>query len=159
MINTMTAPFIYGNMSERIDDLEINGFKIIQDTALFCYGMDAVLLSAFANASKKNKCLDLCTGNGIVPLLMYAKGKGVDWTGVELQKPCADLAQRNMELNNVSGHIEIVEGNLCDIPNGKLYISKRDNHIICDPDSAESLNDKFDFKDKFDVVTCNPPYM
>ena len=83
LINTMTASFIYGNMSERIDDLEINGFKIIQDTALFCYGMDAVLLSAFANASKKNKCLDLCTGNGIVPLLMYAKGKGVDWTGVE----------------------------------------------------------------------------
>ena len=101
----------------------------------------------------------LCTGNGIVPLLMYAKGKGVDWTGVELQKPCADLAKRNMELNNVSGHIEIVEGNLCDIPKGKLYISKRDNHIICDPDSAESLNDKSDFKDKFDVVTCNPPYM
>ena len=57
LINTMTASFIYGNMSERIDDLEINGFKIIQDTALFCYGMDAVLLSAFANASKKNKCL------------------------------------------------------------------------------------------------------
>ncbi len=159
LINTMTAPFIYGNMSERIDDLEINGFKIIQDTALFCYGMDAVLLSAFANASKKNKCLDLCTGNGIVPLLMYAKGKGVDWTGVELQKPCADLAKRNMELNNVSEHIEIVEGNLCDIPKGKLYISKRDNHIICDPDSAKSLNDKSDFKDKFDVVTCNPPYM
>ena len=46
LINTMTASFIYGNMSERIDDLEINGFKIIQDTALFCYGMDAVLLSA-----------------------------------------------------------------------------------------------------------------
>ena len=51
------------------------------------------------------------------------------------------------------------EGNLCDIPKGKLYISKRDNHIICDPDSAESLNEKSDFKDKFDVVTCNPPYM
>lgn len=145
-----------GNMSERTDDLEIGGFKIIQDTALFCYGIDAVLLSAFADASKKDKCLDLCTGNGVVPLLMYAKGKGTDWTGVELQKRCSDLAKRNVELNNVSGHIEITEGNLCDIPKGKLHISKRENRIIERSDNSEP---SCSLKDAFDVVTCNPPYM
>ena len=33
---------------ERIDELHRNGYRIIQNERLFCFGMDAVLLSGFA---------------------------------------------------------------------------------------------------------------
>ena len=49
---------------ERIDDLGINGYQIIQKEQGFCFGMDAVLLSSFAKAQKNEQVLDLGTGNG-----------------------------------------------------------------------------------------------
>ena len=60
---------------ERIDDLQCKGYRIVQDTEAFCYGIDAVLLAAFAKGAVKkgNAVLDLCSGNGIVPLLLAAK--------------------------------------------------------------------------------------
>ena len=39
--------------NERIDDLEINGYKIIQDQSGFCFGIDSVLISDFAKKIKK----------------------------------------------------------------------------------------------------------
>ena len=62
---------------ERIDDLQRNGLKIIQDTGRFCFGMDAVLLSGFAKAKPGENVLDMCTGTGIIPLLMSAKRKRI----------------------------------------------------------------------------------
>ena len=56
--------------NERIDDLQCNGYRLIQNTACFCFGMDAVLLSSYAQAGKNDKVLDLCTGNGVIPILM-----------------------------------------------------------------------------------------
>ena len=61
------------NEGERVDDLERCGFKIIQNTGMFCFGMDAVLLSGYAYAKRGEKVLDLCTGNGIIPILLAAK--------------------------------------------------------------------------------------
>ena len=58
---------------ERIDDLERCGYKIIQNTKKFCFGIDAVLLSGFAKANKGDKVVDLGTGTGILPILMEAK--------------------------------------------------------------------------------------
>ena len=54
---------------ERIDDLERNGYKIIQDRKRFCFGMDAVLLSGFAQVKENEKVLDMGTGTGIIPIL------------------------------------------------------------------------------------------
>ena len=59
--------------NERIDDLERNGYRIIQDTHRFCFGMDAVLLSGFARVKNEAKVLDLGTGTGIIPILLEAK--------------------------------------------------------------------------------------
>ena len=59
--------------NERIDDLQRNGYGIIQDPNRFCFGMDAVLLSTFAKAKKTDNVLDLGTGTGIIPILMEAK--------------------------------------------------------------------------------------
>lgn len=119
---------------ERVDDLERNGYHIIQNPDKFCFGMDAVLLSGFARAGKDSKVLDLGTGNGIILLLLEAKTQAAHLTGLEIQEDCADMARRSILLNGLEDKIEIVTGDIKE---------------------AESFFDAA----SFDVITCNPPYM
>lgn len=120
--------------NERIDDLQRNGYRIIQDPGRFCFGMDAVLLSGFAKANEGDNVLDLCTGTGIIPILMEAKTKAKKFTALEIQEDSADMARRSVLLNNLEEKIDIVTG---------------------DVKEADTL-----FKAaSFDVITCNPPYM
>ena len=120
--------------NERIDDLQRNGYQIIQDSKRFCFGMDAVLLSGFARAKEGDMVLDMCTGTGIIPILMEAKTKARHFTGLEIQEDSADMARRSVLLNNLEEKIDIVTG---------------------DVKEADTL-----FKAaSFDVITCNPPYM
>lgn len=120
--------------NERIDDLQRNHYKIIQNPNCFCFGMDAVLLSGFAAAAEGDQVLDLGTGTGIIPLLMEAKTKAAHLTGLEIQKDSADMAARSVRLNGLEEKIDIVEGDIKE---------------------AVSLFGAA----SFDVVTCNPPYM
>ena len=120
--------------NERIDDLERNGYHIIQDTKRFCFGMDAVLLSGFARVKEGARVLDLGTGTGIIPILLEAKTKAEHLTGLEIQKDSADMARRSVLLNGLGDKIEIVTGDIKEA--GSLF------------DAAS-----------FDVITCNPPYM
>ncbi|MDY2699645.1 MAG: tRNA1(Val) (adenine(37)-N6)-methyltransferase [Lachnospiraceae bacterium] len=120
--------------NERIDDLQRNHYRIIQDPDRFCFGMDAVLLSGFARAKEGDRVLDLGTGTGIIPLLMEAKTKASHLTGLEIQPDSADMAARSVKLNGLEKKIEIVTGDIKE---------------------AESLFGAA----SFDVVTCNPPYM
>ena len=84
--------------NERIDDLQINNLKIIQNKNWFCFGIDSVLLSGFASEIKKNsKILDLGAGTGILELLLSAKVEGAKIVGAEVQKEVADLAKRNIK--------------------------------------------------------------
>lgn len=119
---------------ERIDDLQRNGYRIIQHPEKFCFGMDAVLLSGFAAARRGERVLDLCTGTGIVPILMEAKTEAAHLTGLEIQEESADMAQRSVRLNGLEEKIDIVTG---DVRKADSYFSSA----------------------FFDVVTCNPPYM
>ena len=122
------------NEGERIDDLERCGFKIIQNTRMFCFGMDAVLLSGFAYAKRGDRILDLCTGNGIIPILLAAKTEAERIVGIEIQKDAADLAKRSISANDLTDRVNI----LCaDIKDAGEYFQAG----------------------AFDVVTCNPPYM
>ncbi len=120
--------------NERIDDLERNGYRIIQDTRRFCFGMDAVLLSGFAKVRDGAKVLDLGTGTGIIPILLEAKTGAAHLTGLEIQKDSADMARRSVLLNGLEEKISIVSGDIKEA--GSLF------------DAAS-----------FDVITCNPPYM
>ena len=78
---------------ERIDELQRNGYCIIQNPKRFCFGMDAVLLSGFAKVKSGEQVLDLGTGTGILPILLEAKTEGKHFTGLEIQPECADRAE------------------------------------------------------------------
>ena len=119
---------------ERIDDLQRKGYKIIQNTEKFCFGMDAVLLSGFATVKPGELVLDMGTGTGIIPILLEAKTEGKHFTGLEIQTESADMARRSVALNNLAEKIDIVNGDIKEA--SKIF-----------------------GKNVMNVVTVNPPYM
>lgn len=119
---------------ERLDDLQVNGYEIIQHPGKFCFGMDAVLLSNFARVKEKERALDLGTGTGIIPILLTAKTKGQSFVGLEIQEESADMARRSVAHNRLEEKVEIVTGDI--------------------KEAAEIFGPV-----SFDVITVNPPYM
>lgn len=119
---------------ERLDDLQIKGYEIIQSPGRFCFGMDAVLLSSFAKVKRGERALDLGTGTGILPILLEAKNEGSGYVGLEIQEESADMARRSVLHNKLEQKIEIVTGDI-----------KEASTIF----GAAS----------FHVITTNPPYM
>ena len=97
---------------ERIDDLERNGYRIIQNPEKFCFGMDAVLLSGFARAQAGETVLDLGTGTGILPILMTAKTRAEHFSALEIQPESADMARRSIALNSLEDKIDIICGDI-----------------------------------------------
>ena len=92
---------------ERVDDLQIDNLKIIQNPDWFCFGTDAVLLSDFASKTIKKdaKILDLCSGNGIIPILISSKSKASKIYGLEIQECVEEMAERSIKLNNLEDKI------------------------------------------------------
>lgn len=118
---------------ERLDDLQRDGLRLIQHPDLFSFSMDSVLLSSFARTRERDVVVDLCTGSGVIPLLMWAKWRPTRITGVEIQPQLADMAKRSVILNDLEDRIEIIEGD------------------------ATGIWSRFDHQ-KVDLVVCNPPY-
>ena len=119
---------------ERLDDLQRNGYKLIQNTKIFCFGIDAVLLCSFTKVNEGDKVLDLCTGNGVIPILLKGRTKGSRFSGLEIQDINVDMAKRSVEYNGIGEFVDIVKGDV-----------KEASGIFGGA--------------SFDVVTCNPPYM
>ena len=120
--------------NERLDDLQRNGYKLIQNSTVFCFGMDAVLLCAFSNIKEGENVIDLGTGNGVIPILLKGRTKGHHFTGLEIQDINVDMARRSVEYNGIQDSVEIVQGDI------------------------KEVFSQFK-KASFDVVTSNPPYM
>ena len=118
---------------ERLDDLQ-NGYFLIQNREMFCFGIDSVLLSAFAQVHARETCIDLGTGNGIIPILLCAKSRGKRFWGLELNPESVSLACRNIDWNGLAERVTIVRGNI-----------------------REAATIFFLFS--FDVVVTNPPYL
>lgn len=121
--------------NERVDDLERNGYKLIQNPEVFCFGIDAILLAHFAKVSSaKQKILDIGTGTGIIPIVMHAiYGKG-SYTGIDIQEEMIEMAGRSVKLNEIEADVtmKVVDIKMC----------------------------REHFKTgEFDIITCNPPYM
>ena len=114
---------------ERIEDLQRDGLKIIQDTDKFMFGTDSVLLANFAKIKKNQKVLDIGTGTGIITFLMYGRHKNANYTAIDIQEEMIEMANRSKALNGIE-NIEFIHTDLKD----------------------------FDKKEYFDVVVCNPPY-
>jgi len=102
--------------NERLDDLQRSGLRIIQDPDGNRFSTDAVLLSSFCKAKKRDRVVDLGTGTGILPLLIWAKWKPASITGLEVDQRTADMAGRSVRLNGLEGSIEIIRGDLKDLP-------------------------------------------
>ena len=118
--------------NERIDDLELNNLKIIQNKNGFCFGMDSVLLSDFAKNVKSNaKVIDLGTGTGILPILLSAKTKASKIVGIEIQKEVANMASRSVLLNNLQDKIEIVCEDIKNLKN--IYETNSFDAIVTNP--------------------------
>lgn len=118
--------------NERIDDLELNNLKIIQNKNGFCFGMDSVLLSDFAKNIKPNtKVIDLGTGTGILPILLSAKTKASKIVGIEIQEDVANMANRSVELNNLQNRLEIICENIKNLK--KVYETNSFDAIVTNP--------------------------
>ena len=122
------------NPDERLDDLQRNGYKLIQNTKIFCFGMDAVLLCAFTRVEKGEEVLDLGTGNGVIPILLKGRTEGKHFTGLEIQDVNVNLARRSVQYNRIEDDVLIVQGDIKEA--SKIFGGA-----------------------SFDVVTTNPPYM
>lgn len=110
-----------------------NDLKIVQDTNMFNYSLDSVLLPNFVTINKKvNNILDIGTGNAPIPIIL-SKRTSANITGVELQKDVFDLALKTVKLNNLENQINLINKNI--------------------KDYYKDINSDF-----YDVITCNPPY-
>jgi hypothetical protein len=130
----MKDELIREECGERLDDLQCDGLYLIQNPDKFCFGIDAVLLSNFVKVKKDGYAVDLCTGSGIVPILLSTKTKAKKITGIEIQSDIADMASRSVSYNKLDEKIDIIND---DISNALKYIK----HSCVD------------------TVCVNPPYM
>lgn len=129
--NSMTINL---NPDERLDDLQRCGYMLIQNSKIFCFGMDAVLLCAFARINDGENVLDMCSGNGVIPILLKGRTGGRHFTGLEIQEINVDMAQRSVRYNRLENDIDIIHG---DVKEASAIFGGA----------------------SFDVVTVNPPYM
>ncbi len=117
---------------ERLDDLLIDGMKLIQRPDEFCFSIDAVLLAHFGAVRPKQRILELGSGTAVIPLLLTSLGaNSVD--GIELNPVMADICRRNVAMNGREDKIRILEGDYRNIEN--LVVSG-----------------------SYDLVYVNPPY-
>ena len=119
--------------NERIDDLQYNGLKIIQNKELYCFTCDAVLLANFVKATYKDDMIDLCSGSGVVGILAQAKTNAKSLTCLEMQKVMADMCQKTVDMNNLNDKIKVVNARV--------------------QDAVKILGNEI-----FSVAVCNPPY-
>ncbi|UAS22350.1 tRNA1(Val) (adenine(37)-N6)-methyltransferase [Staphylococcus pseudintermedius] len=117
---------------ERLDYLIREDLRIIQNDAVFSFSTDALLLGHFTEVRKRDRILDMCASNGVIPLLLSDKGNNVI-TGVEIQPQLVNMAVRSVQYNHLEDRITMVEMDI--------------NALIQAYSPAQ-----------FDLITCNPPY-
>ncbi|MFZ2330811.1 MAG: methyltransferase [Atribacterota bacterium] len=108
--------------------------KVLQNRNSYCFSVDSILLAEFAKIKNREKIVDLGTGCGIIPLLLYHPEKNNLIYGIEIQEKLVSLARRSVTINNLDKHIHILQADI------------------------KNLKEKFS-AEYFDVITVNPPYI
>jgi len=113
--------------------LGYENLKIYQDTEMFNFSLDSVLLPNFVTITKKTKrILDIGTGNAVIPMILTTKTDALI-DAVEIQKDVYKLGKKSIELNNLQDKINIINEDI------KEYSKNMET-------------------DTYDVITCNPPF-
>ncbi|WP_347548165.1 tRNA1(Val) (adenine(37)-N6)-methyltransferase [Pseudalkalibacillus hwajinpoensis] len=121
------------NDDERIDYIIENELRVIQSPTVFSFSLDAILLAHFAWVPiKRGKIIDLCTGNGIIPLL-FSRQSQVPIEGVEIQERLFQMGTRSVDLNNLNDQITLHHEDIRHLPTNLK-------------------------RESYDAVSCNPPY-
>ena len=121
------------NNLESVIPLLNKKLKIIQRSDYFNFSIDSLLVSEFVSIKKDTKnIIDLGTGNAVIPLFLSKKTSAKIF-GMEIQKISFEIAQRNININNLNEQIYIIYD---DMKNYKKYF----------------LNGSFD------IVVSNPPF-
>ena len=121
-------------MIRKNDVLGYNNMKIFQDSDLFSFSLDSIVLANYTNIRLRDKnIIDFCTGNAIVPLILSRRCPK-NLIGIEVQKRVCELAKMTINYNNLNDKISIINCNVID------FCNKNCNH------------------NKYDLVLCNPPY-
>ena len=118
---------------ERIDDiLGYSDLKIFQNSDFFSFSLDSIILANYSIIRLRDKkIVDLCTGNGVIPLILSRRTSS-NIIGVEIQEKLCNLAIKSVEYNNLNERISIINQDIKDFSNNNL--------------------------NSFDLVLCNPPY-
>lgn len=113
--------------------LGYENIKIVQNTEMFNFSLDSVLLPNFVTLNKNiNKILDIGCGNGVIPLILSTK-TNAKIIGIEIQKEVAVLANKSIAINKLENQIQIINEDV------NTWYKKIDN-------------------EEFDIITCNPPF-
>ena len=120
------------NDNERIDDLCLDGLKIIQKLDGYAFTSDSVLLANFVKTKKNDKCVEIGVGSGIISILVNYKEQPQQIIGFEIQEKYAELATKNVQFNSM-------------------------NNITIVSDRVQNFQKYLD-AGTVDVVFCNPPY-
>ena len=118
--------------NEQLDDLQIKGLRIIQDSTRFKFGTDAVLLSNYAKIKPGGRCIDLGTGTGIIPLLLNVKNNASEIIGLEIQEELCEMATRSIALNmQMADGVRIVHGDIRHVK--KLFTAGSFSNVVSNP--------------------------
>ena len=117
--------------NERIDDLQRNGLRIIQNPSAFRFGMDAVLLADFTRLRPREHVADMGTGTGILPLLLSQKDESCTFEAFEIQPDMADMALRSVRLNGLENRIHV---HAADMRSAWEVVGREKLHaVVCNP--------------------------
>lgn len=118
---------------ETIDGAFDGRVAVIQRRDGFRFALDSLLLTRFVEVQRRERIVDLGTGNGVVALSLAVLNGGVEVVGVELQEAMVDRAERGLTLNGLEDRVRMVQGDVRDV-------------------------EKEFPAGSFDAAVCNPPY-
>ena len=121
------------SLDERIEDLQCQGLKIIQNKKLYTFTSDSVVLANYAKTKAKDIVVEIGAGSGVISILLQAKNKLNKIYAFEIQPQMQDLCEKNIKLNNLQDKIVLIRD---DVNNFKQHIA---------PASV-------------DTIVSNPPY-